>query len=119
MTRWNYGSLEEVERNMRQTGYPTNLLTYVRGKVEDSLRSPANIPQEIAVLRLDTDWMASTAVELDRLLPKLVKGGLLQIDDYCAWAGARQAADAWMRAHPGVLLPIPARENCWSAIKIM
>jgi hypothetical protein len=50
-------------------------------------------PSAISLLRLDTDWYESTALEYEILYPKLSAGGVLIIDDYGAWAGSRKATD--------------------------
>lgn len=86
-----YGSFEEVERNMLSTGFPADRVTYVKGKVEDTI--PGQVPEKIAILRLDTDWYESTRHELEQLWHRLVPGGVLIIDDYGHWAGARKAVD--------------------------
>jgi O-methyltransferase len=39
----------------------------------------------VAVLRLDTDWYASTLVELEALYPRVSSGGVLLVDDYGHW----------------------------------
>jgi O-methyltransferase len=59
----------------------------------------AHAPDEIAILRLDTDWYESTRHELNHLYPRLVKGGALIIDDYGYWQGARKAVDAFIATH--------------------
>jgi hypothetical protein len=66
----------------------------VKGKVEDTV--PKNAPEEIALLRLDTDWYESTRHELVHLFPRLVPGGVLIIDDYGHWQGARKAVDEYI-----------------------
>merc|ERR1711959_887247 len=91
--KWCYGSEESVRKNMYSTGFPKKQIHFVRGKVEDSLKTPNNIPEKIAILRLDTDWYNSTVAELKYLLPRLQPGGLLFIDDACVWGGARKAVD--------------------------
>ena len=93
-----FGSLCAAHRS----GYPMDKVRFVRGKVEDTLPIPSNLPEKIAVLRLDTDWYDSTLAEFNVLVPRLSEGGLLLIDDYCSWGGARDAADTWLNAHPGV-----------------
>jgi hypothetical protein len=65
----------------------------VKGPVESTI--PATIPDQLAILRLDTDWYESTKHELDHLYPRLVSGGILIIDDYGHWQGARQAVDEY------------------------
>lgn len=83
--------LEDVRRNLQATGYPEHKLHFVRGKVEDTI--PAQAPEAIALLRLDTDWYESTLHELAHLYSRLVAHGVLIIDDYGAWQGARLAVD--------------------------
>ncbi|MBV1831309.1 hypothetical protein HNW77_11720 [Komagataeibacter sp. AV436] len=60
-------------------------------------------PEKIAVLRLDTDWYESTRHELEHLYPRLVPGGVLIIDDYGYWAGARKAVDEYFSDKPILL----------------
>lgn len=68
----------------------------MRGPVEQTI--PSTVPESIALPRLDTDCYASTRHELDHLFPRLVKGGVLIIDDYGHWQGARWAADEYFAA---------------------
>lgn len=89
----NHGE-DEVRTNLALTGYPEARLHFVKGKVEDTLPAAAP-PGAIALLRLDTDWYASTKAELDHLYPKLVRGGIVIIDDYFRWQGARKAVDEY------------------------
>lgn len=90
---WCYSSLGEVQTNMNKTGYPENLVHYVQGRVEDTI--PQSAPDQIALLRLDTDWYESTKHELEHLYPRLSVGGILIIDDYGCWAGAQKAVDEY------------------------
>ena len=78
---------------MSLSGYPAEKIQYIKGKVEDTI--PQQVPEEIALLRLDTDWYESTRHELIHLFPRLVKGGILIIDDYGYWKGARRAVDEY------------------------
>ncbi|MEY4487932.1 MAG: hypothetical protein RIQ79_440 [Verrucomicrobiota bacterium] len=90
---WCLASHEEVSSIMGRSGYPAAGLHLVKGKVEDTL--PAQAPQQIAFLRLDTDWYESTLHELQTLYPRLAPGGVLIIDDYGDWTGARKATDEY------------------------
>ncbi|MBC7481981.1 MAG: class I SAM-dependent methyltransferase [Rhizobacter sp.] len=94
---WARAQLDEVQANMQSTGYPGELISYVKGKVEDTI--PQAIPNSIALLRLDTDWYESTKHELEHLFPRLVPGGVLILDDYGHWEGARRAVDEYIDAH--------------------
>ena len=86
-----HSTLDEVKSNIRKAGYPEERISFVKGKVEDTI--PGNAPERIALLRLDTDWYESTYHELLHLYPRLCPGGVLIIDDYGHWAGARKAVD--------------------------
>ena len=85
--------LEEVQQNMTATGYPEDMIYFVKGPVEKTV--PAHAPEQISLLRLDTDWYASTKHELTHLFPRVSSGGVLIIDDYGDWEGARKATDEY------------------------
>ncbi len=85
--------LNDVQTNMKRTNYPFSKIHFVQGKVEETI--PQTVPDKIALLRLDTDWYESTYHELVHLFPKLTKGGVLIIDDYGHWQGARKAVDQY------------------------
>lgn len=85
--------LEEVREVLYRTGYPRERIHFVPGKVEETV--PDQAPEKISVLRLDTDWYESTKHELNHLFPRLVKGGVIIIDDYGHWRGSRQACDEY------------------------
>jgi predicted O-methyltransferase YrrM len=93
VNEWCFSPLEEVERNLRSTGIDPARLRFVQGKVEDTI--PATAPERISVLRLDTDWYESTWHELTHLYPRLSPGGVLIVDDYGHWQGAREAVDRY------------------------
>jgi O-methyltransferase len=87
--------LEDVRANMARTGIASERVVYVEGPVEATI--PASVPERIALLRLDTDWYESTRHELEHLWPLLAVGGVLIIDDYGHWQGAREAVDEFFR----------------------
>jgi O-methyltransferase len=91
---WAYSALDAVKKTMALSTYPQNKIHFVKGKVEDTI--PSTIPDKIALLRLDTDWYDSTKHELIHLFPRLVSGGVLIIDDYGFWKGARKAVDEYL-----------------------
>jgi len=99
---WCYSALDEVQKNVGTLKYPAAKVHYVKGKVEDSI--PQTLPGKIALLRLDTDWYESTAHELKHLYPLLVPGGVIIIDDYGHWEGARKAVDEYIEAEKLPLL---------------
>lgn len=90
---WGVAPRDVVEANLAATSYPAHLLHVVEGDVLDTL--PAQAPETLALLRLDTDWYESTAHELATLYSRLSPGGVLIIDDYGYWSGARKAVDEY------------------------
>lgn len=88
---WAFATLDDVRANMQSTGYPR--IRFVKGKVEDTI--PGELPERISLLRLDTDWYESTRHELVHLWPRLEQGGVLILDDYGWWDGARRAVDEY------------------------
>ncbi len=94
---WAASSLEEVRATMATSQYNADNIRYVQGSVEETL--PSEALESISLLRLDTDWYASTRAELVHLYPRLVPGGVLIIDDYGHWKGAQEAVDEYFRLH--------------------
>jgi len=94
-------TLSDVRSAMASTGYPLEQVTCVEGLVEETIARSS--PERIALLRLDTDWYESTRHELVELYPRLERGGVLLIDDYGHFAGARKAVDEYFAGDPILL----------------
>lgn len=91
---WCVADETDVGRNLALTGYPADRIRLVRGDVTQTI--PAEAPPRIALLRLDTDWYESTRHELAHLYDRLSAGGVVIIDDYGHWDGARRAVDEFL-----------------------
>lgn len=92
---WCYASLTEVQQNMARTGIAADRVTYIKGPVEETI--PHNFPSQLALLRLDTDWYASTKHSLDHCFDLVSAKGVLIIDDYGYWQGAQEASDEFFK----------------------
>jgi O-methyltransferase len=90
---WGVACRARLEANLQRTGYPVDRFRVVEGDVLATL--PAAAPAQVAILRLDTDWYRSTRHELEHLYPRLSPGGVLIVDDYGYWRGARKATDEY------------------------
>ncbi len=89
------GTVQEVKQLLEdKVGYHPEFLHYHEGWFQDTL--PAADTGDIALLRLDADWYASTKVCLDFLYDKVVSGGFVIIDDYGAYDGCRKAVDEFV-----------------------
>ncbi len=63
----------------------------MEGKVEVTLKE--TVPESLCFLRCDTDYFESTYIELQVLYPLLIVNGILIIDDYGHFEGARRATE--------------------------
>jgi O-methyltransferase len=101
-SEWCVASVDDVRDCLSTVGYPADRIHLVEGRVEDTI--PEIAPETISLLRLDTDWYESTRHELLHLFPRISPGGVLIVDDYGYWKGARQAVDEYLRGHDVPLL---------------
>jgi len=85
--KWAYAPIEFVKENMNKANYDNNKIKYIKGDVCETLNDINNLPENISILRLDTDWYTSTKMELDILFPRVTINGFIVIDDYYAWSG--------------------------------
>ena len=93
---WCVAGRADVEANVRSTGYPFENFTFVEGDVAVTLQN--SVPDQISLLRLDTDWYESTRIGLEVMYPRLAVGGVCILDDYGHWQGARKAVDEYFDA---------------------
>lgn len=106
---WCFASLDEVRANFRKAGVPMDNVVFVKGQVENTLRDDrlaSKLGNDVSILRIDTDWYDSTKVELEVLWPKLSNEGILVIDDYGYWSGARKAVDEFFHTKKPFMTPI-------------
>ena len=110
---WCYAPLEEVMANIEMTNYPGERLHFVQGDVLETL--PNDNHSQISLLRLDTDFYDSTKHELETLYDLVVPGGIVIIDDYGAFSGAKKAVDEFLsvKEHVPFLIPINGTEVCF------
>lgn len=97
---WVYATLDDVRRNFSMLGVDMEPHRVIAGDVAQTLLQAGNLPERISVLRLDTDWYESTRLELEVLYPRLSRGGVIIVDDYGHWGGARRAVDEYFASVP-------------------
>ncbi len=108
--------LDDVKTNMESTGYPSDRVRYIEGDVLKTI--PQQMPEGVALLRLDTDWYESTYHELTHLYPLLARHGVLVIDDYGHWQGARKAVDQYFDENDVRMMMPRLDYSCRIGVKI-
>lgn len=93
-SEWAYASFADVSNNMCSTGLPESRYCLVEGLVENTI--PTKAPDIISILRLDTDWYESTRHELEHLVRRMPRGGVVIVDDYGHWKGSKKAVDEFL-----------------------
>lgn len=102
---WAVATLDDVQAGMAELDYPQDRISFHPGRVEETI--PDEAPSTIALLRLDTDWYASTKHELHHLYDRVSPGGVLILDDYGYWEGARKATEEFLQETGAALLLMP------------
>jgi O-methyltransferase len=96
------GTLGEVRALFNRLNVADDV-ALVKGLFQETL--PATPIARIAVLHIDGDWYESVKVCLDCLYDKVVAGGVIQLDDYGYWKGARKAVDEFLEQR-GIQAPL-------------
>lgn len=91
-------SLESVKYNFTDRwNLPITNINFVKGWFQHTIEPTADSIESIAVLRLDGDLHESTLICLQHLYPKVLKGGVVIIDDY-ALTGCRVAVEQYFKS---------------------
>lgn len=104
------GGINTVHNLFKKAKLPMTNVKLIQGLFE-KVMTPAVINElgNIAVLRLDGDWYNSTKVCLDRLYNSVIDGGVIIIDDYGHFIGAKRATDEF-REKRGIDSPLIASD---------
>ena len=89
-------SLTDTLSNIKKNCKNVDELYLIKGKIEDTL-DKENI-KKISLLMLDTDYYGSTKFALEKLYDKVSQNGIIYIDDYGNWKGAKQAVDEFFKS---------------------
>ena len=90
---------QEVTDAFARHGVPVgdHNIELVQGLFEDTVR----LDEPVAFAHLDGDWYESTMTCLTRIVPLLVPGGRIVLDDYYMWSGCRRAVDEYFTGRDG------------------
>jgi hypothetical protein len=87
-------TVDEVEALLKQLNILQNY-KLIKGLLQTTL-STCGL-EAIALLHLDCDWYDSMRCCLEQLYDRVSPGGIIQIDDYGHWKGAKKAVDEFLR----------------------
>ena len=86
---------EIVQSNLQEFGIDQvqKNVSLIKGLVQDTMK----VDQPIALAHIDVDWYDPVKTCIERIVPYLVVGGILILDDYSTWSGCRKATDEYFR----------------------
>jgi O-methyltransferase len=84
---------DKVANTLRSFGLDleAHRIELIQGLFQDTLR----LDGPVALAHIDADWYESVKTCLERIEPRLSRGGVLVIDDYGHWSGCRTAVDEY------------------------
>jgi len=116
------GGINNVYNTFANLKLEIENVTLIKGFFQETLQIQENIDNigEIAVLRLDGDWYDSTKICLDKLYNKVIDGGIIIIDDYGHWIGAKKATDEFREKNNifSPLIQTDYTEHYWIKLNI-
>lgn len=80
---------EIVRSSLREFGQDTDLnnIQLFKGLLRDTMK----IDKHVALGHIDVDWYDPVTTYLNRIIPWLIPGGSVILDDYSDWTGCREA----------------------------
>jgi hypothetical protein len=94
-SRLQYGdtkcNIDDVKKNIFISNYPKEKIFFIQLDVRNTSKLSESINENIALLRIDTDFYDSVLSVLKSLSDKVVKGGYIIHDDYGHWSGHYKA----------------------------
>lgn len=116
---WSSPTVKEVNENLKKYCQNSEKCTLIKGDIRNTLNENTNLPRtSISVLRIDVDWYELTMLSLEILYPLVSKRGIIIIDDYGSWSGAKEATDQFRLKHniQSFLMPIDDSARYWVKI---
>ncbi|MDD5449335.1 MAG: macrocin O-methyltransferase [Candidatus Omnitrophica bacterium] len=83
------GSIDKVNKVLTQVNFPLERIIFRKGNFKDTFQNP--LPNKVALLHIDADWYESVLDSLRTFYSLVSEGGVVILDDFGYWEGARQA----------------------------
>ena len=111
-------SMEQLTDALAAKGLSENV-ELIEGDLAESIPNYLiNNPEfKIALLKLDMEIYESTSTVLDYLYPRILKGGVLILDDYNRYPGETKAVDDYFRGKNVPIRKFPFSKGPYYIIK--
>lgn len=112
-----YGYEEDLLSKVRETFVKYDLkpedndIYFIQGLYEKTLY----VNQPVSLAHIDCDWYESVKLCLERIVPNLIKNGVIIIDDYFTWSGCSSAVDEYFADKDGYEF---VNKTCLHIIKV-
>jgi len=85
--------LGRIKNNFNDFGIDikTSNVDFIKGLVDETMI----LDEPVAMAHIDVDWYEPVFICLQRIVPKLVPGGSIIVDDYYDWGGCKKAVDQY------------------------
>jgi O-methyltransferase len=90
------GSVRDVQEIMKKLKIDMEKIVIRKGWFQDTLPTAKDEIERIAMLHIDADWYSSVKTVLENLYDRVVKNGVIAIDDYGPWEGCKKAVDEFL-----------------------
>ena len=83
----------QVKNSFAELGHPIEerTVTLIQGPVQETLE----VTDSVCLAHIDVDWFEPVTACLERIVPKLTKGGAFVVHAYMDWSGSREAVDEY------------------------
>lgn len=90
---------EKVQQNLQQfhIDEERDNVFLIKGMLQETMQ----VSRPVAFAHIDVDWYEPVKTCLQQIIPKLVVGGSVIIDDYHDWSGCRRATDEYFQDKAG------------------
>jgi hypothetical protein len=93
------GSEERLREGFAHYASEPEQLRVRPGWFEQTFRDLPPELDTVALLHVDADWYEPVKLVLETFYPRLAPGGIVILDDYSTWTGARRAVDEFRADH--------------------
>jgi O-methyltransferase len=99
-------SAEGVFNRLSTLGVNKNQIVIRQGWFNETFNTSPRPSHHVAFLMVDGDWYQSVLDTLNTFYDQVPVGGIIVLDDYGYWEGARKALGSFLRSRPDIEMPL-------------